>query len=96
MEDASGTAKVKKNGWTGKISLHSFGCSCFSRDSSLARNSPPFPIPYMSFLWEEEQAGLLARGQEGLLCIWGPPASSWVPLHSSAFCLALQSLFFHK
>lgn len=96
MEDASGAAKVKKNGWMGKISLYSFSCSCSFRDFPLARNSPPFLMPYVSFLWEKEQAGLLARGLEGLLCIWGPPASSWVPLHSSAFCLALQSLSFHK
>lgn len=42
MEDASGAAKVTKNGWPGKVSLPSFGCSYSSRDSSLARVSPLF------------------------------------------------------
>ena len=51
MEDASGAAKVMKNGWPGKISLSSFGCSHSSRDSSLAGVPPLFlsltRLPYV-------------------------------------------------
>lgn len=36
MDNASGAAKVTKNGWLGKISPSSFDCSYSSRGSSLA------------------------------------------------------------
>lgn len=45
MEHASGAAKVTKNGWPGKISLSSFGCSYSSRDFFCAGLHPLTSLP---------------------------------------------------
>lgn len=74
MEDASGAAKVRRNGWPRKISpswLQLF----FQRLLSF-RSFSPFSKPYTSFLCGEEQAGLFSRGLEGLCHLWGPSVSS--------------------
>lgn len=57
MDDASGAAKVTKNGWLGKISLSSFDCSYSSRGSSLAGVPPLFlSLSHLLYVGRRKQA----------------------------------------